>query len=207
MLTSEPNTLALSTERPSPEKLYGSALAKEVGLWALIKEDFENHYGDWTLPGFQAMVVYRFGAWRLNLSNPVFRFLTKVVYWIGFRFVRNVYGIEIYDTAKIGRRLHIGHQSGIVLHAYATIGDDCIIRQGVTMGVSNSWRVGVGPVVGDRVSFGVGAAIIGDIAIGDDVAIGPNAVVSANIPSSRTVFAPQARSLPRKMEENETKNS
>ena len=48
--------------------------------------------------------------------------------------VRNVYGIELYPTARIGRRFCIAHQHGIVIHKLAMIGDDCLVRQGVTIG-------------------------------------------------------------------------
>ncbi|MEM8935003.1 MAG: serine acetyltransferase [Pseudomonadota bacterium] len=181
--------------------LYGVDLIRKHGFWTIVKEDYRGHHSDVTLPGFQALFAYRFGTWRQKLKNPVFRLITKAMYSLMHRFVRNFYGIEMFDTTKIGRRLHIGHQHGIVLHGYGTIGDDCVVRQGVTMGVTNTWEIGVGPVIGNRVNFGAGCVLMGNITIGDDVMIGPNAVVSANVPSQRTVFAPPARVLPRQMDD------
>ncbi|MDD5893718.1 MAG: DapH/DapD/GlmU-related protein [Coriobacteriaceae bacterium] len=47
--------------------------------------------------------------------------------------------------------------------------------------------LGVGPTLGDRVSIGAGAKIIGPVRIGDDVTIGANAVVTKDIPNGETV--------------------
>ena len=43
-------------------------------------------------------------------------------------------GITIGVSAKIGRRLIIEHSGAIVIHGSTQIGDNCIIRQGVTLG-------------------------------------------------------------------------
>jgi serine O-acetyltransferase len=113
------------------------------------------------------------------------------------RYVRNAYGIEIYSTARIGRGVIIGHQSGIVIHEFATIGDDCLIRQGVTMGLARGHKKAPSPenapTIGDRVDIGAGAVIVGPVKIGDDVRIFPNAVVLTNVPSRTTVMAPTSR--------------
>ena len=191
-----------SHETGKTDKLYGGELVKKVGLFRIVYEDLKRHHGDWTTPGFQAMAVYRLGSWAQKTRNWPFKILAKIFHWLAFRFVRNFYGIEIYPTTNIGRRLQIGHQNGIVIHAFGTIGDDCVIRQGVTLGVGNTWEEGVGPVVGDRVSFGVGCIVVGNVTIGDDVMIGPNSVITTNVPANRATFAPQARVLPRQPETN-----
>lgn len=108
--------------------------------------------------------------------------------------VRNLYGIELYPTARIGRRLRIAHQHGIVIHPAAVIGDDCMIRHGVTIGADGVRDDGGrAPVLGDRVKLGVGAVIAGPVRIGDDVTVGPNAVVMTNVPAGSIVTAPPSR--------------
>ncbi|MEP7453587.1 hypothetical protein [Phyllobacterium sp. SB3] len=181
--------------------MYKNELIAELGLRALIKEDFINHRKDLTLPGFRALAVYRYGTWaRSRRSYPV-RACFSAIHLFLARFVRNYYGIELYYTANIGRRLHIGHQSGIVVHEYATIGDDCVIRQGVTLGIGGLQRGETGrehaPMIGNRVDFGVGAVIIGKVTIGDDVNIGPNVVILTDIKSNSTVMASPPRVLSR----------
>ena len=165
---------------------------RPLSLLGLIREDFRTHRRAWTSPGFHAMVMYRLGAWRRRRSWPLRVGLapfTKLMHlW-----VRNFYGIEIYDTCTIGRRFRIGHQNGIVIHKFATFGNDCRVHQGVTFGVGTTWRRGHGPRIGNRVNIGVGAVIVGEPVIGDDVNIGPNVVISSNIPAGCTVFAPPPR--------------
>ncbi|GGE32459.1 serine acetyltransferase [Agaricicola taiwanensis] len=172
-----------------------------MGLKALIREDYRNHFSDWTRPGFRAIAVYRFGFWARGLKPGLKRRILVRLHLTAFRYVRNRYGIEIAATAKIGRRFHIGHQNAIVVHAHASIGDDCKIRQGVTLGVGGLERdidfSKSGPVIGNRVDIGAGAMIVGKVTIGDDVNIGPNAVVMVNVPANSTVLGPPARILPR----------
>jgi serine O-acetyltransferase len=180
-----------------------SPLLAEVGLWKLLKEDYRTHYSDWTRPGFRAVAVYRFGVWARTLDSAILRRVLSRLHRTAFRFVRNVYGIELYATAKIGRRFCVGHQNAIVVHAYATIGDDCLIRQGATVGIGGLERlragyfVESGPTIGNRVDIGAGAMIVGKVTIGDDVNIGPNAVVMVDVPSNSSVLAPPGRILTR----------
>lgn len=185
---------------PNPTPLYGAQLAQTVGLWTLIKEDYARHRKQLFAPGFHAILAYRICTWRQQFRNRLARYILGFPGRVGLVVARNVYGIELYETTRIARRLMIAHQHGIVLHQYATIGNDCVVRHGVTIGVSNSWEPGVGPTIGDNVHFGVGAVIIGNVAIGDNVSIGPNCVVSTNVPNDTIVFAPQSRILPRKTE-------
>ncbi len=165
-------------------------------LWQQIREDWIAHGRDWTLPGFRAVAVYRFGVWRMGVRLAPLRMLYSFLYRRLFRYVRNHYGIELYYTARIGRRLQIAHQGAIVIHDHAVIGDDCIVRQGVTIGAARLGPDHKPPVIGNRVSVGAGAVIIGSVTIGDDVMIGPNAMVMSTVPDGATVTAMPARVIP-----------
>jgi len=122
---------------------------------------------------------------------------------LGHWFCKVFYGIELERSAKIGRRFRIGHQGAIVIHRFATFGDDCLVRQGVTLGSGAGWTKGRGPVIGDNVHFGPGAIVVGNIRIGDNVRVGPNCVVTTDVPSDRVLFAPPARVFPRKADDND----
>lgn len=163
------------------------------GLWAQIQEDWITHGRDWTLPGFRAMVMYRFGVWRMGIRNPLLRKPLSVLYRMMHRYVRNHYGIELHNTAKIGRRLLIAHQGAIVIHRRAVIGDDCIIRQGVTIGGASHERWHEAPTLGNRVHLGAGCMVLGKITIGDDARIGPNTVVTTDVPPHGRAVAPPPR--------------
>jgi serine O-acetyltransferase len=169
-------------------------------LWSFIHEDWEVNDRSWLRPGCQAMVVYRFGVWRSGIRQWIVRAPFSFIYSCLHIFVRNFYGIELYATANLGRRLRIAHQSGIVVHPNAVMGDDCLIRQGVSIGRASNHGDGVrarAPVIGNRVEVGAGAVLVGGIVIGDDVVIGPNAVVMTDVPAGSIVVSPPARVLPR----------
>jgi serine O-acetyltransferase len=123
----------------------------------------------------------------------VLRLPLTLVHRPAFWFVRNCCGIELPHTARVGRRFLIGHQSGIVIHHNAVIGDDCLVRQNVTIGAGTASNADRAPRLGNGVEIGAGAAIIGPVTIGDHVRIGPNAVVTMNVPAGSIVVAPPPR--------------
>jgi serine O-acetyltransferase len=164
-----------------------------LGLWEQIKEDWIAHKCDWTKPGFRAVAVQRFGVWRMNIQPKLLRATFSILYRALYRKIRNGYGIDLPYTVKLGRRVIIEHQNAIIIHGYATIGDDCIIRQGVTMGNRYLDRPLDAPKLGQRVNVGAGAKILGNVTIGDDVNIGANAVVLSDIPPGKTVVGIPAK--------------
>jgi serine O-acetyltransferase len=110
-----------------------------------------------------------------------------------YRKVRNTYGIELPYTTQLGRRVIIEHQSAIVIHGYCEIGDDSIIRQGVTLGNRYLEKPLEAPKLGARVNVGAGAKIFGAVTIGDDANIGANAVVLIDIPAGATAVGIPAK--------------
>ncbi len=86
-------------------------------------------------------------------------------------------------TTKIGPGLFIQHGFCTVIAA-AEIGDNCWINQQVTIGYSNTTDR---PTIGNNVSIGAGAKVIGNVSIGDNSKVGANAVVVKNVPSNATV--------------------
>ncbi len=164
-----------------------------LGFWQQIKEDWIAHERDWTKPGFRAVAVQRFGVWRMTIKPLLLRAPLSILYRALYRKIRNSYGIELPYTVQLGRRVIIEHQSGIVIHGYCSIGDDCIIRQGVTMGNRYLDRPLDAPQLGRQVNVGAGAKIFGNVTIGDNVNIGANAVVLSNIPPGKTAVGIPAK--------------
>ena len=164
-----------------------------LGLWQQIKEDWIAHGRDWTKPGFRAVAVHRFGVWRMNIKPLILRAPLSILYRALFRKVRNTYGIELPYSTQLGRRVIIEHQSCIVIHGDCVIGDDCIIRQGVTMGNRYLDRPFDAPKLGKRVNVGAGAKLFGNITIGDDASIGANAVVLIDVPPGKTAVGIPAK--------------
>ncbi|MEM9914608.1 MAG: serine O-acetyltransferase [Planctomycetota bacterium] len=167
--------------------------ADNLGLLAQIKEDHTAHRRDWTRPGFRAVAVYRFGVWRMGIKSKLVRAPFSVLYRFLHRRVRNGYGIELPYSAKLGRRVVIEHQSGIVIHGNAVIGDDCVIRQGVTLGIRREDQPDQAPVLGKGVSVGAGAVVLGGVHVGDGANIGANAVVLKDVPAGATAVGIPAK--------------
>ena len=122
----------------------------------------------------------------------------SLLYRMMFRKVRNGYSIELPYSAKLGRRVIIEHQGAIVIHGNCMIGDDCIIRQGCTLGNRRLDRPFEAPILGARVNVGAGAKILGGVVIGDDACIGANAVVLSNVGIGETAIGIPAKILKRK---------
>ena len=166
--------------------------ARELALLEILKEDKATNQQSLLRPGFHALVMYRLGKWAAHSPRRrPFLVVAKVLRVL----VRNFYGIEMYWEADIGRRFTIAHQGAMVIHQFCTIGNDCVIRQGVTIGSADMFDPDGGPVLGNNVDIGAGAAIIGKVRIGNNVRIGPNAVVITDIPDGSTVFAPPSRTV------------
>jgi serine O-acetyltransferase len=163
------------------------------GPWQLIREDWEAHGRDWTKPGFRAIAIHRFGVWRMKLRPKALRAPFSMIYLWLYRRARNHYGIDLPYTVQLGRRVVIEHCGAIVIHGKVRIGDDCIVRQGVTIGIRSTDRPWDVPELGARVDVGAGAKILGKIRIGDRVQIGANAVVLQDLPAGAIAVGIPAR--------------
>lgn len=94
---------------------------------------------------------------------------------------------------KIGGGLFIqhGHCSDI---GAVEIGENCWINQRVTIGFKGNGC----PTIGNNVSIGVGAVVLGDVKIGNNVRIGANAIVVHDVPDNCTVCSPAATIVSRR---------
>jgi serine O-acetyltransferase len=146
-----------------------------------IREDWLAHDCVWSRHGFWALLLYRFGRWRYTIRTRWIRAPFSFIYKFLKFFSEMLLGVELPCEAVIGRRFVIEHSGAIVISGDAVFGDDCVVRQGVTVGLRNRHQRG-SPHIGDRVDIGAGAKLLGNIRIGNDVAIGANAVVLCDVP-------------------------
>ena len=157
-----------------------------------LRADFARHNGEGA--SFIALTVYRFGRWALNRDSRVSRAIFTRVYRVLNSYVKNIIKIDIPATVQIGEDLHLIHgYAYITIHPEVVIGDRCGIMHGVTIG-QNMWSVVA--TIGDDVFIGVGAAILGEVTIGDGARIGANAVVTKDVPAHAIVQSPQSRVIP-----------
>lgn len=142
-------------------------------------------------PGFRFMVWHRFRACIQGTPGVRFGFQQWVSWRLHQMSIR--FGITLPVEVQVGPGFYIGHFGGIVIHQDVSIGCDCNISQGVTIGLSSRGKYFGVPTLGDRVYVGPGAKIFGRILIGDDAAIGANAVVTRDVPEGATVVGAPAR--------------
>jgi serine O-acetyltransferase len=166
----------------------------DIGFLALVAEDFQTNDRDWGSQGFWALFWHRFGNWRMSVRSRILRAPLTLIYRIMFKLSQWVGGIMLPYTVRVGRRVRLDHFGGMVLVAQ-TIGDDVIIRQNTTFGISGLRDKASRPVIGNRVEIGAGAVIVGGIHIGDDAIIGANAVVTKHVPARAIVGGVPARLL------------
>jgi len=131
-------------------------------------------------PGFHARELHRAAHALHNRRIPV---IPRVI----SNFSRFVTGVEIHPAARIGEGLFIDHGMGVVIGETAEIGDDCHILQGVTLGGTSMHRTKRHPTLGNRVTVGAGAKLIGAVEIGDNARIGAGSVVVSDVPDNATV--------------------
>ena len=150
-------------------------------MFANLKEDLKTYKGDWSSQGFWVMVVYRFGRWRYTIKSALIRKPVSLLYKTLYKLIQVITGIELPCEVRVGKNFRIDHFGGIIISGFASFGDNCVIRDGVTVGLR---RVDdpVAPQIGNNVDIGTGAKVLGGITIGDNVVIGANAVVLEDVP-------------------------
>ncbi len=146
-------------------------------------------------PGYHALAYYRIAhrLYQLHLF-----FLARLISQLGRFFTQ----IEIHPGATIGRQLVIDHGNGIVIGETATIGDNCLLYHGVTLGGTSHGKDKRHPTLGNHVMVGAGAKLLGDIRIGNNVQVGANAVVISDIPDDATVVGIPGRIIKRDKTDN-----
>ena len=166
-------------------------------MWQDLRNDLKIYGGNWGAQGFWAMVVYRFGRWRYSLRPACIRKPLSMLYKIAYKLVQIATGIELPCEVPVGKGFRIDHAGGIVVSGYAAFGNDCVLRNGVTIGLKHEDEP-CAPKIGNRVSFGAGAKCLGPIRIGNNVDIGANAVVLCDVPDNSIAVGIPARILAKK---------
>jgi serine O-acetyltransferase len=109
-------------------------------------------------------------------------------------------------TADIGPGLYIGHFGQIIVHPKVSIGKNCSLSQGVTIGLSNRGENVGAATIGDEVFIGPGAKVIGKVNIGNRAAIGANAVVLKDVPDQAVAVGVPAKIISYKGSEGYVNN-
>ena len=110
---------------------------------------------------------------------------------------RHITGVEIHPAAQIGKHFFIDHAMGVVIGETTIVGDNCVLYQGVTLGGTGNETGKRHPTLGNNVIVGVGAAVLGNITVGDNSKIGGGAVAVKDVPPNCTVVGIPGRIVKR----------
>jgi serine O-acetyltransferase len=126
-------------------------------------------------------------VWAHHLSHWLWRHGMRFLARLNSQFARLFTGIEIHPGAELGQRLFIDHGAGTVIGETAVVGNDVTLYQGVTLGGTGKEKGKRHPTLGNNISIGSGAKLLGNITIGDNCRVGAGSVVLRNVPANSTI--------------------
>jgi len=133
--------------------------------------------------GFRAVFFYRIARWFRQHGFSIAAGIIE-------RFMHHLCHCWISSCADIDSGFVIAHVCGIIIPPGVIIGKNCDIRQNVTLGGNYGKKSEDGrtnPKLGDYVSIGANAVILGPITIGSHSIIGANSTVTKSVPEHSVV--------------------
>lgn len=129
------------------------------------------------LLGSESAIIW---SWQKRLRKTEYYFNTgkKIRYNLSkvlLKWMSNKYGLHI-GLNVFDKGLHVMHLGSILTNGRVRVGRDCAIHINtalVAQGVSNDT-----PILGNNIVIGVGATILGGVALADGIAVGANALVN-----------------------------
>lgn len=143
--------------------------------------------------GFQAVALYRMARWFKARRIPVL----GAALW---RLQILLTGVDINPNAVLGPGLVISHGVGLVVGGAAVAGADLLLHHLVTIGAPTTGRIDQVPRIGDGVTIGAGAVLVGAIRVGDGAFVGALALVVDDVPPGGRALAPPAEVTERALE-------
>lgn len=165
-------------------------------LKKIISDDIFRYFGKKKLSLLESLLlsrrevalycsmIHRKAHFYSNSSKKI----SALFYRFKLNHVSRKHFFQIPYTVKIGRGFCIVHFGRIIIAPQVTIGNNCNIFTGVTIGsTARGIRAGV-PKVGNDVWIGPNAVLVGKIVIGNDVLIAANAYVNFDVPDHSIVL-------------------
>ena len=150
------------------------------------------------------------------LASTIYRIQSSLTRYRKFRLAgilrvlnNSVTGADFVVGCQIGPGLLIHHPNGIVIGHGVKVGARCTVLQQVTLG--EKYVDGRGPhdypTIGNDVSIGAGARVLGGLDVGDGATIGANSLVLGDVEARTAVAGTPARVLNRGVEDNKASPS
>jgi len=133
--------------------------------------------------GFKSIQAYRIShvLWNTTVNREASRLLALAVQ----SRCSERYQTDIHPAANIGLSFLIDHATGVVIGETASIGDNCVVLHGVTLGgKGKDGSHDRHPKIGDNVTIGAQSTLLGNIKIGSNSTIGAGSVVTKSWPET-----------------------
>lgn len=139
-------------------------------------------------PQLHAVILFRISH---SLARSPLRPLAFIVRALALAWT----GAEIHPDASVGPGLALMHTSGIVVGSGVVIGADCRLTSGVVLGETGRGgrNYAVFPILGDHVTIGANAVVLGGHSLGTGCVVGANAVVTGDVAPGDVVGGVPAR--------------
>lgn len=149
--------------------------------------------------GLYLSLTYLIAHFIVNTKKTLWIiWLILIPYLVLYRIFNEwILGVEIPARCKIGKGLIIDHGQALVLNKNVIIGDNCRLRNSITIG-NKQFKNGEWsncPRIGSNVDIGANTVIIGDIIIGDNVKIGAGSVVVKDVPNNCVIVGNPAKEV------------
>jgi|ERR1700679_337754 serine O-acetyltransferase len=141
-------------------------------------------------PRFLPLVLCRYSRTALLRGVPGLPYILSYLNLI-------LFGLHVTPKCEIGPGLFFPHTMGTVLGAWK-LGSNVTVFQNVTLGakiIDMAFDRTLLPIIGDNVTIGAGAKVLGGIVLGNNVTVGSNAVVVHSIEANCTVVGVPARKI------------
>ncbi len=135
--------------------------------------------------GYVALQAWRVSNWLWRQNRTDFALLLQSL-------SSDTLAVSIHPSASIGTAVFLDHATGVIVGAFAVIGDEVTIMQNVTIGRKHALP-NRAPRIGRGVLLSSGATILGDITIGDFARVGAEALVENDVPAGCTAVGVPAR--------------
>ena len=171
----------MSTARGLAGRVRGAGLA----MVSAMKRDIDSvvERDPAARNGIEVALLYSgvHAVWAHRVSHRLWRQGAYLPARTVSQAARFLTGIEIHPGATLGPGVFIDHGSGVVIGETAVVGCDVTIYHGVTLGGTSLDPGKRHPTIGDRVTVGAGAKVLGPVTVGHDSRIGANAVLVRSV--------------------------
>lgn len=136
--------------------------------------------------GFHALVTHRFAhvLWTSGRRDFALYLQSQS---------SRIFAVDMHPAAHVGRGIMLDHGTAIVIGETASVGDNCSLLHGVTLGGTGKETGDRHPKIGSNVLIGAGAKVLGNIHVGNCSRIASGSVVLSEVPANVTVAGVPAK--------------